>query len=128
MSDFGNILNNLRAMSSVQLLFAFVACAGYALAQGGLFQARGARIAWLLAASGATGFVVLSPDWPAGVMLLAFAVAGIGCFVGAAWLLSRLVGLPTAGTSAPAVPTPADPGTARTTGVVDHAASARAAG
>ena len=99
MSDFGNILSSLRTMNSTQLLFAFMASSGYALAQGGLVRGKGSRAAWLLAATGAAGFVLLSEDWTAAVMLMAFAVAGIGCFVGIVWLLSRVMGLPTAGSA-----------------------------
>ena len=45
MSVLDDVFASLRAISLVQLLLAFVACTGYALAQGGLVSAKARRIA-----------------------------------------------------------------------------------
>ena len=132
MSVFDNVYGSLRAMSSMQLLFAFVTFASYALAQGAMLAGRGRRVAWTVAATGAAGFLLQSEDWPGAVMLIAFAIAGLGLFVATVWLLSRLVGL-TAATSAPL--SGAAPGASGLVGAVprggsagEHAPSAGAAG
>jgi hypothetical protein len=45
----------------------------------------------MLALALAAGFVALSEPWVHGALLVAFAVAAIGVFAGASWLLARLV-------------------------------------
>ena len=89
MSELGHVFDSLKAMSLLQLLLAFIACTGYVLAQGGLVGARGRRASGVVAAMAAVAFTILASDWMAATMLVAFAVAGLGVFVAAAWLLSR---------------------------------------
>lgn len=92
MSVLGHVLDSLKAMSLLQLLLAFLACIGYAVAQGGLLGARGRQSAGLTALAAAVSFTLLATDWMAATMLVAFAVAGMGVFVGLAWVLSRWLG------------------------------------
>ncbi len=91
MSVLGHVFNTLATMSLVQLLLAFMGCMGYALAQGGLLAPRGRQLAGGTALTAAIAFTMLANDWMAGIMLVAFAVAGLGLFVAAAWVLSRSV-------------------------------------
>lgn len=86
------VLEVLRGMGSLQLLFAFTACFGYALAQGALLGTIGRRVAWAIAAGGAAGFAASSADWPAAVMLMAIAVVAIGLVAAIVWVVSRLIG------------------------------------
>ena len=109
MSVLGDVFGSLEAMSLGQLLLAFLACIGYVFAQGGLVGPRTSRYAWGLAALGAAGFALLSGEPMYAAMLLAFAIAGLGLFVAAVWLTSRMLGL--ARSRAPALidEAPADP-------------------
>ena len=91
MSVLGQVLNGLKGMSLLQLLLAFLACIGYAVAQGGLLGPRTRPWAGLAAFAAAVAFTLLSDDWMAATMLVAFAVAGLGVFVAMAWLLSLWV-------------------------------------
>lgn len=93
MSVLGDVFESLKGMSLLQLLLAFVACTAYALAQGALVGRRGRRAAWAMALAGAAGFAFESTEWMYAAMLCAFAIAGLGVFVGAVWLLSRSLGL-----------------------------------
>lgn len=99
MSVLGHVFDNLKAISLLQLLLAFLACIGYAVAQGGLLGSRGRQRAGLMALVAAAAFTLLASDWMAATMLVIFAVAGMGVFVALAWVLSRWV----AGASTPAV-------------------------
>jgi hypothetical protein len=92
MSVLDDVFASLRAMSLVQLLLAFVACTGYALAQGGLVSVKGRRAAWAFTVLAAIGFAFESAEWMYAAMLVSFAVAGLGVFVACAWLLSRALG------------------------------------
>lgn len=92
MSVLGDVFNSLQAMSLLQLLLAFVACTGYVLAQGGLIGAKGRRMAWASTLLSTAGFAFESAEWMYAAMLTAFAVAGLGLFVAAAWLMSRALG------------------------------------
>ena len=92
MSVLDDVLNSLRSMSQLQLLLAFVACTGYALAQGSLIGAKGRRIAWGAALLSTVGFAFESAEWMYAAMLVSFAIAGLGLFVASAWLLSRALG------------------------------------
>jgi hypothetical protein len=92
MSVIGDVFGRLRMMSLLQLLLAFLACTGYALAQGALVGPRGRRYAVLVAAIAAFGFAVESAQWTQAAMLMAFAVAGLGLFVAAVWLTSLTIG------------------------------------
>jgi len=92
MSVLDEVFGSLRAMSQLQLLLAFVACASYALAQGGLIGRKGRRIAWSLTLLSVIGFAFESTEWMHAAMLAAFAIAGLGLFVATAWLMSRALG------------------------------------
>lgn len=92
MSMLGEVFGSLGSMSLLQLLLAFVACAGYAFAQGSLLPPRGRQAAWGATVVAAVGFTIESPDWTLGAMLLGFAVAGLGTFVALVWVTSRLIG------------------------------------
>lgn len=92
MSVLGDVFGSLKSMSQLQLLLAFVACIGYAFAQGSLLLQRGRRIAWCAAVIAAAGFAFESADWTCAAMLLGFAVAGMGSFVALVWLTSRALG------------------------------------
>ena len=92
MTELGDVFGSLKAMSLLQLLLSFLACIGYALAQGRLVGPRARRCAWALAALGAFGFAFESPEWMRAAMLVAFAVAGLGVFVAVVWVTSRMLG------------------------------------
>ena len=92
MSVLGAVFDSLKAMSLLQLLLAFLACIGYAVAQGRLVGPRGRRVAWAVAVLGSIGFVLESGERMYAAMLLAFAIAGLGVFVAMAWLTSRMLG------------------------------------
>ncbi len=128
MTMFNDVSGGLRALSLTQLLFAFVACAAYVLAQGGLLERRGRRIAWLLAASGVGGFLTQSDEWTGAIMLVAMAVAAVGIFAAIVWAMSRLIGV-NAAASGSVPPTTAAPSTATARGVTptEPASSASAA-
>jgi len=79
-------------MSLLQLLLGLVACTGYALAQGSIVGGRTRVIACGTAFSAALGFAIEAPEWTYGVMLIAFALTGLGIFVVAVCWLSALMG------------------------------------
>lgn len=92
MSVMDDVLASLETMTQWQLLLAFIACIGYAFAQGSLLLPRGRRIAWAAAALAAAGFVFESRDWTLATMLLGFAMVGLGSFVLLVWLTCRALG------------------------------------
>ena len=102
MSVLGDVFGSLESMSQVQLLLAFIACIGYAFAQGSLLPRKGRRIAWGSAAVAAAGFALESADWTRAAVLLGFAIAGMGTFIALVWLSSRALGL---GRNPPAIDT-----------------------
>lgn len=92
MTMLQSVFGSLQSMTSAQLLFGFVTCMCYAGLQGSLLIGR---IRWTAASIGlstAFGFVVAGPNWVYSVMLLAFAVAGLGLFAGVVWLLGSVLG------------------------------------
>lgn len=92
MTVLDKVFASLETMTQWQLLLAFIACIGYAFAQGSLLQPRGRRVAWIAALLAAAGFVFESRDWTLATMLLAFAMVGLGSFVLLAWLTCRALG------------------------------------
>lgn len=92
MAVLGDVFDSLQTMSQVQLLLAFIACMGYAFAQGNMLPVKGKRLAWVAAALASTGFALQSSDWTHAAMLLGFAVAGLGSFVALVWITSRALG------------------------------------
>jgi hypothetical protein len=101
MAVLGDVFDSLKAMSLLQLLLAFAACIGYALAQGSLVGPRGRRVAWALTASGAAGFAIQSTEWMHATVLIAFAVAGLGLFVATVCLTSGVLGFARSSTPPP---------------------------
>ena len=93
MSVLGEVFDSLRSLTQWQLLLAFLTCMGYVLSQGRLIEPKARRIAATLALVAAIAFAIESAEWTNAAMLLAFAVAGLGLFAGATWLISRLLGL-----------------------------------
>lgn len=86
------LATTLDQMSFVQLVLAFIFVTSYALAIGGLFETVGRRRAGLAACAGALGFAAMTRPWMHGALLLIVAVAGIGLFIIAVWMLSKLAG------------------------------------
>ena len=115
MSVLGEVFFGLEVMSLTQLLFAFIACTAYQLAQGWLVNVRGRRIAWVTAAAAAAGFTLQASEWMHAAMLIAFGVAGMGVFTLAVWVTCRLIGLqrvPALAVEGVADPAPLGPATA----------------
>ena len=108
MSALGHVFDILKVMSLPQLLLAFLACIGYTVAQGGMLDTRGRQRAGLTALVATVAFTLLASDWMASIMLVAFAVAGLGVFVALAWLLSVWVAPADAGTVDADLTQPAD--------------------
>lgn len=97
----------LHGLGFEQLLLALVFLASYALALSGLTGERGRRRAALLALLAAIGFAARTDPWVHGALLMAFAVAGMGLFILAVWLVCSLFGF--GGKPPPATATPAAP-------------------
>ncbi len=87
-----DITASLNKLSLLQMVFAWTFVACYALALGGMFEARGSRRAAGAALLAAGLFCALGDNWVHGALLVMFAVAGMGLFVAAAWALARLAG------------------------------------
>jgi hypothetical protein len=88
-----DVAESLRAMTLLHLLLAFLACTGYMLAEGQLAPVRVRQYGGVVAAASAIWFVIDSPQWTAGAMLVAFAVGIAGLFTAFVWLLSAALGL-----------------------------------
>ena len=111
MTMFNDVAESLRAMTSLHLLLAFLAFIGYMLAEGQLAPARVRVYSGFIAAASALWFVIDSPQWTAGAMLIALAVGAIGLFTATVWLLSAALGLRrTASIGVAAQPLPEAPG------------------
>jgi hypothetical protein len=95
MTGLSDVFGSLQTMTQLQLLLAFVACIGYAFAQGSLIARKGRRLAWLATSFAAVGFAFESDDWTHATVLLGFALAGMGSFVAIVWLTSRAIGFGT---------------------------------
>ena len=108
MSVLGEVFGSLESMSQLQLLFAFIACSGYAFAQGSLLPWKGRRAAWVASAGAAVGFAFESSDWTHAAMLLGFAVVGMGSFVASVWITSRALGFARSAPRAASETVPAD--------------------
>lgn len=88
MTNMGDLGATLNGMGFVQLVLAFAFLTSYALAIGGMFGALGRRRAALAAFAAAVGFAAMTAPWVNGVLLVVFAIAGIGLFIALAWGLS----------------------------------------
>ena len=93
MTMLHDVAESLRAMTLLHLLLAFLACTGYMLAEGQLAPVRVRLYGGLVAAASAIWFVIDSPQWTAGAMLVALAVGLVGLFTALVWLLSAVLGL-----------------------------------
>lgn len=93
MTMLQGIAESLRAMTLLHLLLAFLACMGYLVAEGQLAPVRMRLYGGLVAAASAVWFVIDSPQWTAGAMLVALAVGIVGLFTALVWLLSAALGL-----------------------------------
>src|SRR5882724_1287915 len=80
----------LETLGVIQLLLAFVFVTAYTLALGGMLNERGRWRGALAALLAAIGFTCATSPWVHGVMLTAFAIAGIGLFMALTWLLTKL--------------------------------------
>ena len=93
MTMLHDVAESLRAMTSLHLLLAFLACIGYMLAEGQLAPARMRLYSGLIAAASAIWFVIDSSQWTTGTMLVAFAIGIVGLFTALVWALSAALGL-----------------------------------
>lgn len=89
LSPMDDITASLNKLSLLQMVCAWTFVACYALALGGVLEARGSRRAAGTAVLAAVLFCALSENWVHGALLVLFAVAGMGLFVAAAWVLAR---------------------------------------
>ena len=94
MSVASELHTSLRTMGFMQLLLAVVFLACYSIACSTMFALRGRCRAGLGALLSAGAFTALMQPWMHGAMLLAGAVAGLGLFSFAVWLMSNLLNLP----------------------------------
>lgn len=93
MNVMGELHDSLRGMGFVQLLLTQLFLASYAVALGGFSGPRGRARAALAALLSAIAFVVISPRWEHGALLVALAVGGLGLFVATVSLLSAMLGV-----------------------------------
>ncbi len=93
MTMLHDVADGLRAMTSLHLLLAFLACIGYMLAEGQLAPMRVRLYGGVVAAASAAWFVIDSPQWTAGTMLVALAIGIVGLFTALVWALSAALGL-----------------------------------
>src|SRR5688572_8371041 len=77
-------------MKPEQYVLAFVFLGSYAFALGEFIGPRGRRIAVATAFGAAAAFAGLTDPWELGVMVVAFALVGMGVFSGAVWVLWML--------------------------------------
>ena len=85
-----DVARNLDAMGPEQYLLAFGFIGSYAFALGEFIGARGRRIAALMALAMALAFAYFTDPWEQGVIVVAFALVGMGLFTGAVWALWTL--------------------------------------
>jgi len=93
MNVMGELHDSLRGMGFVQLLLTQLFLASYAVALGGFSGPKGRARAALAALLSAIAFVVLSPHWEHGALLVALAVGGLGLFVAMVSVLSAVLGV-----------------------------------
>jgi hypothetical protein len=87
LTSMEGILTTLQTMSFAQMICAWVFVGCYALAVGGMLGGTGSLRAGLVAATAGVLFAFFSDEWVHGALLIIFAIAGMGFFVAAAWLL-----------------------------------------
>lgn len=90
MSDLNT---SLHAMQFEQLLLAFAFLISYPLSLSHYVGVRGRIVAVLASLVAAVGFASMTTPWLHGVMLLVFAILGMGVFIAAVWGLSAVLGV-----------------------------------
>jgi len=108
MAMLHDVYDSLRSMTLLHLLLAFLACTGYMVAEGQIAPKRVRIGAGLVAIASAAWFVVDSPQWTAGAMLVAFAVGLVGVFTALVWAMSAALGLRQSAVLVPAALAPAE--------------------
>lgn len=93
MTDAGSLHHSLAAMGFWELALAFLSLTCYALVLNGALGSSTRLWAGVSAALAAASFAALTDPWMNGVILVAIAVAAVGAFVFAAWLISLACGL-----------------------------------
>lgn len=83
--------HSLESMGVLQYLFAVVFLICYALAIGDFLGAGARPAVGAFGLASAIGFSFATDPWVHGVLLTAFAVIGIGLFLGLAWLLKAVL-------------------------------------
>jgi hypothetical protein len=84
--------HTLETLNLIQLLLAFVFVMSYTLALGRMLDERDRWRAAALAFTSALFFSVFTSPWEHGIMLIAFAVVGIGLFMAMAWVAAQFAG------------------------------------
>jgi hypothetical protein len=79
--------HSLQSMGVVQYLFAVAFLISYVFALGGFLGPASRGKVWLVGLVAAAGFTATATPWEHGLLLVIFAMAGIGLFIGLAWLL-----------------------------------------
>jgi hypothetical protein len=124
MSVISELHNSLHTMGLEQHVLAFAFLTSYTLALGRWFGPRGRQRAALAAFAAAIGFAAMTTPWIDGAMLMTLAVAGLGVFIAAAWLLSHMLA-PRGIDDLPAIAAAVQPETAAVRGPAVKAASSR---
>ena len=93
MSMLEGLAATLAEMSFVQLALVFLAVGAYSMAINGAFGSAARSGAASASFVAAVAFAALTPSWISGVVFLAVAVLAIAAFAGAAWALSKALGL-----------------------------------
>ena len=106
MTMLHGVAESLQAMTLLHLLLAFLAGIGYMIAEGQLAPVRVRLYAGAVVVVSAGWFVIDSPQWTAGAMLVAFAIGIVGLFTALVWVLSAALGLRHTASLAPMQPVP----------------------
>lgn len=121
-----DVAGKLEAMKPEQYVLAFGFLGSYAFALGEFIGPRGRRIAIATAIGAAAAFAGFTDPWELGVMVVAFALVGMGLFAGAVWLLWLVASRMPVERSAPVRPAPATPPAAAPRAEVDASTAATA--
>jgi hypothetical protein len=121
-----DVAGKLEAMKPEQYVLAFVFLGSYAFALGEFIGTRGRRIAIGTAIGAAAAFAGFTDPWELGVMVVAFALVGMGLFAGAVWLLWLVASRMPVERRAPTRPATAAPPVAAPRAEVDASTAATA--
>jgi uncharacterized membrane protein YedE/YeeE len=100
------VSDSLHAMGVEQYLLAFLFLASYSLALSEFSGTRGRACAALFALTAGVAFAALTDPWFHGVMVIAFALVGMGVFAGISWALWTFLDRPARAAVAAAVQQP----------------------